>query len=261
VSKLALVEKWLSSKDIQFPINLDLTGTAMSTGRYLYALKFVKYGLVLDIGCGLGAGSQSISKSKNVKMIIGVDRSKEALKFAKASYRSYNLDFVCADALNLPFVEHAFDTVIGFEIIEHVDNYRLFLNECTRLMKENNLLLLSTPNKLVTSKYWKTPLNPAHVKEFTPNELYKILATDFVVCDIKGQLVKNDNEIMADYFFALAGRLMSSIRLDSAKKIFRKRKFKFNNSAENPTQKFLVDNFSLKVSNMIFVCRNRESNV
>jgi len=63
-------------------------------------------------------------------------------------------NYLCFD-LNSPFlIEEKFDTVIATEVIEHLWNADNFLSECHRILNEDGILILSTPNV----KYWKTRL-------------------------------------------------------------------------------------------------------
>jgi len=106
--------------------------------------------------------------------VVAIDISKDALRYGSRRYQEKNLHFVRADAFHLPLRDCSFEVVICFEIIEHLKDCTKFLSECKRVPKNQNLFIISTPNKLVTSHFWKKPLNPDHVKEFTPNK-FKIL--------------------------------------------------------------------------------------
>ena len=144
--------------------------------RYIFASKLSK-GSVLDVACGTGYGSAYLSEKGC--FVVGVDISKKALSIAKKHY--YRAEFVLADASILPFRENAFNTIISFETIEHIKNYLKFLSEIQRVLKKDGLFICSTPNV----KYTMHP--HYHVKEFYPEEFFKILEKFFKSVERYGQ--------------------------------------------------------------------------
>jgi hypothetical protein len=51
---------------------------------------------------------------------VGIDFSKERIKFAQQSCDGYN--FICADFFSLDFDEYDYDTVICLETLEHIED-------------------------------------------------------------------------------------------------------------------------------------------
>src|SRR4030042_1982829 len=60
-------------------------------GRYFYASRYCRGKKVLDSGCGYGWGSYIISQI--AKKVIGVDKNKKAIVFAKKHFKDENLIF------------------------------------------------------------------------------------------------------------------------------------------------------------------------
>ncbi len=153
--------------------------------RYKYAIKFIKAGdKVLDIACGSGYGSNMLAE--NGAQVWAGDMDASAVALAREKYNKNNLVFKRMDATELPFEDNKFDVVVSFETIEHIENYKKFINELKRVLKANGQLILSTPNVVATKKLKIN--NPFHIKEFTQQELLSLLS-DFKQLKIYGQRV------------------------------------------------------------------------
>ncbi len=159
--------------------------------RYKYALNFAKDCTVLDIACGTGYGSYELTKE--AQRVIGVDLSQESIDYAKANYVTGNLEYLNASATDELFAENTFDLICSFETIEHLDqpDRSIYLNNMAKWLKPNGILLLSTPNKKITSPFTKKPLNKYHVLEFTEKNLIAELKPFFQIYDKLGQRLIN----------------------------------------------------------------------
>jgi len=111
--------------------------------------------------------------------IIGIDISEEALRTARSRYNTPT--FLKADAIELPFQNECFDAVVALEVIEHVHNQEKFILEILRTLKEEGLLIFSTPNKknlvarIASAFGIEVQKNPYHTREFDYKELIKFL--------------------------------------------------------------------------------------
>jgi len=158
------------------------------TARYNFAAKFVAGKKILDLACGVGYGSKILSDS-NASKIYGCDISSESIKYANKNYANNNIKFETMDATNLKFPDSFFDCIVSFETIEHVPKYKQVLDEFHRVLKNDGLLIISTPNKDVTSKGRDKPINPFHFKEFTVNEFSDMLNNLFTNVNLFSQLL------------------------------------------------------------------------
>ena len=50
------------------------------------------------------------------------------------------------DGLHLPFPDGTFDGVFAFDVIEHVDDDRLFVTELVRVAEPGGTITITTPN-------------------------------------------------------------------------------------------------------------------
>ncbi len=103
-----------------------------------------KPGKVLDLACGTGdAGALLLNKAESV---VGLDYSLPMLKVAKEKYPE--MLFVRGDALNTPFPDKTFDTVIVSLGLRHFENPEKGLSEIRRVLKsggEARILEVSIP--------------------------------------------------------------------------------------------------------------------
>jgi 2-polyprenyl-3-methyl-5-hydroxy-6-metoxy-1,4-benzoquinol methylase len=145
--------------------------------RYDFASQFVKDKTVLDVACGTAYGTVFLS-DKRLKMVVGTDLSKEALNEAKENFGNI-VNFLVSDATDMSFKEGAFDVVISFETIEHLMKYEDFVSEIKRILTDEGLFIVSTPNKLAFSGKDKMYFNEYHFKEFTLAEFCLLLGKYF----------------------------------------------------------------------------------
>jgi 2-polyprenyl-3-methyl-5-hydroxy-6-metoxy-1,4-benzoquinol methylase len=145
--------------------------------RYALAGEFSENKIVLDVACGEGYGTKLISKS--AKLIWGLDIDEESIINAKNKYQASNLNYEFGDIDNMPFDDKKFDLVICFETIEHVKNYHNTLNEIKRVIKDDGILIMSTPNKLVYSDN-RNFKNKYHTYEFYIDEYKSWINNNFI---------------------------------------------------------------------------------
>jgi len=152
--------------------------------RYERATKEVE-GLILDVGCGFGYGSTMLLQMcAQACTVVAIDTSNTALSYAKRKYSGPT--YIRADAQAFPFKDMSFDSVVALEVIEHVDNDIHLLMEVHRVLRDEGILILSTPNtnhltnRLRNALFKKElprrkPKNPYHKHEYTPKELASLL--------------------------------------------------------------------------------------
>lgn len=170
--------------------------------RYIFARQFVKDKVVLDAACGEGYGSNILSIDS--KEVYGIDISDEAIEEANKKYNDKNIKYIKSDIAKMVFEDKKFDIVISFETIEHINEtlQERFLEEVKRVLKNDGILIISTPNKKVYSDKYNYH-NEFHEKEFYRDEFISFLQKYFVnveLCDQYCELVniiKNKNNSKA----------------------------------------------------------------
>ena len=149
--------------------------------RYEFAEKKLHPGALLDIACGEGYGSAYLARK--ARHVVGVDISSEVIANAKQKYMSHrNLTFEAADALDyLKHTKKTFDTIVCFETIEHIRDYRKFLYLANKCLKKSGVFIVSTPNKLFSDIFAGDTFNEFHLKEFYTQEFIEIISQIFGV--------------------------------------------------------------------------------
>lgn len=144
---------------------------------------------VLDVGCFDGRDSLLIKNNQNE--VIGMDKMQSALKKAnQKGIKTYCLDLEKDD---WPIENNYFDIVLACDIIEHLFDPDSFLDKINRSLKQNGLLIMTTPNLasvgrrillllgknpyIEISKYQAVniALPVGHLRYFTKDGLLKIL--------------------------------------------------------------------------------------
>ena len=138
--------------------------------RYRLAAQFVAGRRVLDAGCGEGYGTDLLA-SAGAASVVGVDVDEPTVEHAR---ERYGHDFQVADLAKLPFEDDSFDLVVCFETIEHVADARRVVAELRRVLVDDGMLVISTPNP---AQY--VVENEFHVREFTPDEFAELLDDHF----------------------------------------------------------------------------------
>ena len=137
--------------------------------RYAFARRYAQGKRVLDAGCGTGYGSAELAQA--AAEVTGVDISADAIEYARASYPLSALRFLESSCIAMPLPPESFDVVVAFEVIEHLADYRQFLNECARVLTREGLLIVSSPNKrYYTETRAASGPNPFHEHEFEAGE-------------------------------------------------------------------------------------------
>lgn len=139
---------------------------------------------IADIGCGTGYGTYILSKKGHA---VGVELSQEAVKYAKRRYSG--CEFIRGDAGDLPLKNESFDAATAFEVIEHLVEPDLLLDECHRILRKGGTLFLSSPNPAhignrLRKAFLRTPIpakvdpnNQYHIREFSYDELISTVST------------------------------------------------------------------------------------
>lgn len=143
---------------------------------YHVAVPMIK-GDLLELGCGEGRGVQLLSK--HATSFLGLDKIDEIISKLQRKFPEAQFESSVFPPIQLP--DNSFDTVVSFQVIEHIKNDELFLSEIQRILKPGGTAMLSTPNiKMTLSR------NPWHIREYTADELEEKAKKYFSKVEMKG---------------------------------------------------------------------------
>lgn len=105
---------------------------------------------ILDIGCGAGLLSEPLARLG--AEVIGIDPSESNIAAARAhAERSGMLIDYRATTVEAMSNRERFDVVLAMEVVEHVTDVGLFLEQCAGLMKPSGMIVVSTLNRTMKS--------------------------------------------------------------------------------------------------------------
>ena len=124
------------------------------------------FGEVIDISCGCGYGTNLISRNPDVKKIVGVDISTEAIEWADNHFKTDKCSF---EVNRIEDYTSNKDVMVCIETIEHLKDPEI-LNELAERCKVNTIFI-SYPSKKTTH------YNKYHYYDFIDEDLIRIFKT------------------------------------------------------------------------------------
>ncbi len=146
-------------------------------------IKVNNWDVVLDLGCGTGFLSQSLLASgvSSPEQIIALDIALPMLTKAKVKLGKSNAQCVCADAEQLPFVNHSVDWVVSNFALQWCENLADALGEVRRIIKPDGHFIFTIfgENTLCELKTaWRSVDDFEHVNSFVDGQRLTKLLVD-----------------------------------------------------------------------------------
>ena len=160
---------------------------------YEFARKYVAGRRVLEFGCGTGYGADFLADEST--SIVGVDIEAEAIDYAARTYHKPGLSYRRIGNIeneSLPFEDGSFDTVLSFQVIEHIDAVDRYLAEIRRVLAPGGTFVCSTPDRADRLFRGQRPWNVYHVHEYFSDELATLLRRDFPDTTMYGMTARRD---------------------------------------------------------------------
>ncbi len=122
---------------------------------------------ILDVGCGSGGTSTAFLQFGQV---TGTDFSSLALKFAKNRGLT---NVVKSSVTSIPFSSEKFDIITVLDVIEHVKEDNLVLNEIWRMLKPNGIVVVTVPAfQFLWSEH---DVASMHVRRYNNSSIVKVI--------------------------------------------------------------------------------------
>ncbi|HZJ27469.1 MAG TPA: class I SAM-dependent methyltransferase [Acidimicrobiia bacterium] len=161
---------------------------ALHDAGYREVIARVGDGVVLDIGCGVGA--ETIRLGGPDRFVVGVDYHPATAIAAQREWGPQGLRFAGMDGGRLAVRDHSVDHVCSSHIIEHFTAPETHVAEIARTLRPGGAAYFLTPNRTADFE------NPFHVYLFNASELESMLRLFFHEVEIVGldasEAVKSD---------------------------------------------------------------------
>lgn len=165
---------------------------------------FPQKSTILDLGCGDGYFMEVFRKDGH--QVEGIEIAENAVK--KARKKGFTVYDVSLMGKWSQLIKKKYDVVFGGEIIEHVFDTDLFLQEIRKVLKKNGVLVITTPNiaalgrrlmlLLGISPHIETTArqyDAGHIRYFTRAAMKQLLEeNDFRVVSMQSSVINFNNQ-------------------------------------------------------------------
>jgi ubiquinone/menaquinone biosynthesis C-methylase UbiE len=227
--------------------------------RYILACEYVKDKKVLDAACGSGYGTKML-KDAGAASCYGLDISEESVKNAQKIYGAENIGYFTGDVNALPYENATFDIVVSFETIEHILDGKKWIKESSRILKEDGIFIVSTPNRIMMNPgayFHEKPKNPYHIFEYSALEFIGELLEEYDLIKLYGQIFGDEHKISQSHYLKQTKLILKKLIPNSFISIIRK--FRSHNKYLNHSYQLLSisEVKDLQPLFLIAVCRKK----
>ena len=160
---------------------------------------------ILDIGCGGGLLCEPLNRLGAT--ITGIDASDNNIEVAKLHSKEMNLniEYIHAAPENLDLKSNTYDAVLCMEVVEHLKDVNLFIENCSKLIKKNGIMFIATINKNLKS-YIFAILGAEYVLRWLPIGTHN---WDKFLTPQDLEIITSKNNFMADEIVGMKFNLFS----------------------------------------------------
>jgi 2-polyprenyl-3-methyl-5-hydroxy-6-metoxy-1,4-benzoquinol methylase len=133
---------------------------------------------ILDAGCGEGHLIEVLHRRFSIHRYYGADITPIALE--KAAQRCPYATLKRTELSKLSFADASMDVVTCTEVLEHITHYEDVLREFVRVLRKDELLILTFPNETLWTfsrlLLGRRPIKvPDHVNSFSPHAMRRVV--------------------------------------------------------------------------------------
>lgn len=148
--KLEMCDEYKESDPYTVEADIDSDFQKMRTDCTLQLIKVAVKTIqstpkILDLGCGQGHITYRVKQAYPDIEISGLDYSLSAIEYAIDHFPG--IDFVVANAYDLPYSESYFDIIVCNNLWEHVPDPLSLLKRISLVLKYSGFLIISTPSR------------------------------------------------------------------------------------------------------------------
>lgn len=177
MAKIATAERVSLEKSDNFVFQRSLLA-------YHHAATLVE-GDILEVGTGMGYGVEIIAPKATRYISIDKQLPEQINQLDNAEY--YEMEVP-----PIGFENYSFDSVVSFQVIEHIEEDIEFVREVSRVLRLGGKFVVSTPNAPMS-----LTRNPWHVREYNADELRNLLECHFSKVEAYG--VVGSEKVMKYY--------------------------------------------------------------
>ncbi len=168
-------------------------------GRHRIALAWIDSPTdrLLDAGCSYGYATRFYTAK--AKHVVGIDLDELHVAVGNTKYPS--IEFVRSAIDSTPFANESFDCIVMTDVLEHVRDRKLALNELYRLLKPGGAAIITTPHKGLFTLF--DPYNYGYYLKRYFRPVYTILFKLVrIVKDGKAPTEENPHHAQKHYHFS-----------------------------------------------------------
>lgn len=133
---------------------------------------------IVDIGCGEGIILEKIHRLFPDRKVLGIDILPENVDIC----RRQGCNVKQGDVYNLPLSSESVDFVLLMEVIEHLEDSEIAIQEIHRVLVSGGRLVIVFPNdrvfkiaRILTLRFQEAAYDPGHVRQWTPHDMRNLL--------------------------------------------------------------------------------------
>ncbi|MDO4628504.1 MAG: class I SAM-dependent methyltransferase [Planctomycetia bacterium] len=132
------------------------------------------YHRVINIGSGVGTFENVAARENPEISFVASDYDRDSVEWCRKNRPMKNVEY-CTDSITQLLERFPpFDLAVSIDVIEHMENYKRFLDDFVKLAPN---AIIATPNRdrYDHIEHMITPPYPYHVQEFDAGEMFFIL--------------------------------------------------------------------------------------